>query len=180
MITKTAAASPLAAAFQAALADHPAAPPPGADAFLRAITADYRPEELPGISLADLAAQAASFWTFANAAGADAPAIRTKPVLGADAEQVATVVEIVQPDAPFLVDSVMAEIIEAGAGVLAMFHPIIETATGRRSTIQVWIEPLGEDRVPHLEAGLRATLADVRLADGSSGLDAVDFSFWLI
>ncbi|HEY2708931.1 MAG TPA: NAD-glutamate dehydrogenase [Caulobacteraceae bacterium] len=168
MITKsptTLDASPLAAAFLAALPGRPTAMPPGAEAFLAAISADYRPEELQGVSLADLGARAAGLWAFVHAASGDEPAIRISalPAAAGD-EPIAEIVEIVQPDAPFLVDSVMGEMIEAGAGVLAMFHPVVDTAAGRRSTIQVWIEPLGEDRAPLLEAGLRATMADVRLA----------------
>ena len=78
--------------------------------------------------------------------------------------------EIVQPDAPFLVDSVMGELVDAGADVLAMFHPVVETEAGRRSTIQVWLEPMGEEpRAALIEAGLRATLADVRLAVADFG-----------
>src|SRR6185312_16241685 len=122
--------------------------------------ADYRPEELPGVPPAELARRAADLWSFAHAAKSDKPAIRMRPAIAGDG------VEIVQPDAPFLVDSVMAELVDAGASVLAMFHPVIETKAGRRSAIQVWIEPIGEDRAPRIEAGLRATLADVRLAVG--------------
>jgi glutamate dehydrogenase len=91
--------------------------------------------------------------------------IRIRPARAADGRELgAELVEIVQPDAPFLVDSVMAELVDAGADVMAMFHPIIETPTGRRSAIQVWIEPVGEDRAPRLAQGLAATLADVRVA----------------
>jgi len=168
MITKThpaANAAPLAAPFLAALSGKPDTPPPGVEAFLSAIAADYRPEELPGVSLADLAGRAASFWTFARAAPANEPAIRVGPALAADGRELgADLVEIAQPDAPFLVDSVMGELIAAGAGIMAMFHPVIEIAARRYSTIQVWIEPVGEEGWPRLIDGLKATLADVRLA----------------
>jgi glutamate dehydrogenase len=164
MKSPIAPSSPLVSAILKELPDQKRSPP-GAEAFLTAIAADYRPEELAGISLTDLASKAAAFWTFAQAARGPDPAIRISHLTHAS-EPVADVVEIVQPDAPFLVDSVMGKIIDAGAAVLAMFHPIIDTPEGRKSTIQVWIEPMGEDRAPHLQAGLRATLADVRLAVG--------------
>src|SRR5271169_4813321 len=45
-----------------------------------------------------------------------------------------------------------------------MFHPLIETPQGQRSAIQVWLAPVGEDRAEAIVAGLKATLADVRLA----------------
>jgi glutamate dehydrogenase len=159
------AVAPLAAAFLAALPDHPTSLPPGAEAFLAAIAADYRPDELAGVSLAELGRRAAELWAFANAYEGSEPAIRLVTATHPDGGGLeAELVEIVQPDAPFLVDSVMGDLIEAGAVVMAMFHPVAETKSGRRSAIQVWIEPMGEDQVPRLEAGLRATLADVRLA----------------
>jgi len=70
MLSKTHAAAadaraPLMTAFLAALPDHPATPPPEADRFVAAFAADYRGDELPGVSLADLAGQAASLWAFA-------------------------------------------------------------------------------------------------------------------
>ena len=159
--------APLEAAFLAALPGRPERPPPGADAFLKAIAADYRPDELPGVSAADVAARAAGLWSFAQASAGDRPEIRVSAATGADGKPLGVdLVEIVQLDAPFLVDSVMGEVVAAGAGILAMFHPVLETAAGRRSTIQVWIEPMGDEAWPHLAEGLRATLADVRLAVG--------------
>ncbi|HZZ90708.1 MAG TPA: NAD-glutamate dehydrogenase, partial [Caulobacteraceae bacterium] len=164
MIIKTdpvAGAAPLEAAFLGALPGRPGALPAGAEAFLQAIAADYRPDELPGVSVAELGAHAASLWRFAQEHAGAAPAIRIRPA-GRDHE--AEVVEIAQPDAPFLVDSIMGELVAAGASILGMFHPVIEAADGRRSAIQVWIEPIGEEAAPHLIEGLQSTLADVRLA----------------
>src|SRR3984957_5855245 len=158
-------AAPLEAAFLSALPARPDKLPAGAEAFLKAIAADYRPVELPGVRAADVAARAAGFWVFAQAATKPEPVIRIGAAAAADGKALdADLVEVVQPDAPFLVDSVMADLIAAGASILAMFHPIIENAGGRRLTIQVWIEPMGEEAWPHLEQALRATLADVRLA----------------
>ncbi len=155
----------LAAAFWSALGASNGTPPPGAAAFLAAVETDYRPEELPGVGAAELGARAADLWAFAAAETGPEPAIRIRAARAADgAELGAELVEIVQPDAPFLVDSIMGELVDFGADVLAMFHPIIDGPMGRRSTIQVWIEPLGEDRSPALAQRLAATLADVRQA----------------
>jgi len=171
------AKAPLLSAFLKALPERAAGPPAASDveAFIEAIAADYKPEELPGVTLADVAHRAAELWTFAQGAMGAEPAIRVVAATSAVGEDLgAEVVEIVQPDAPFLVDSVMSELIEAGASVLAMFHPVVETADGRRSAIQVWIEPMGEERGPAIVAGLTATLADVRIAvvdfDAMTGL----------
>src|SRR5271167_1366148 len=98
---------PLVAAFLAALRSGGVASPAEA-AFLAAIAQDYRPEELPQVTLTELGWRAAQLWSFAAGEVGPEPAIRVVPAtdeggrtLGAD------LVEIVQPDAPFLVDSVM-------------------------------------------------------------------------
>jgi glutamate dehydrogenase len=155
----------LAAAFLAALPEHPTDPPPGALEFLQAIEADYRADELPSVGVAALAYRAAELWRFAHEAGGAEPAIRITPATAQDGSGLgADLVEIVQPDAPFLVDSVMEDLIDSGACVLAMFHPVLSVDQGWRSAIQVWIEPMGAEEWPHVIESLRRTLADVRLA----------------
>jgi len=157
--------APLAAAFLAALPGSPTAIGPAAAGFLHSIARDYRFEELAEVSLGDLGVRAAAFWTFANEFVGPEPAIRLLAATGRDGASLsADLIEIVQPDAPFLVDSVMGELVDAGVTVLAMFHPIIEVAGAKRSTIQVWLEPVGEDRAAALVEGLRSTLADVHQA----------------
>ncbi|HEY3798165.1 MAG TPA: NAD-glutamate dehydrogenase [Caulobacteraceae bacterium] len=173
MLSKThaAAAQALAPLTEAFLAALPAeTTPPGADAFLAAIAADYRADELPGVGVAELGRRAAALWAFATAPLDGPLSTRVLGAVSAAGEDLgAQVVEVVQPDAPFLVDSVMADLIDAGAQVLAMFHPIIEVGGQRRSVIQVWIEPMGAERAPHLVAGLETTLAEVRLAVADFG-----------
>jgi glutamate dehydrogenase len=133
--------------------------------FIQAIAGDFRPDELPQAPIAYLGQRAAEFWSFATNASAPWPAVRLIPATAADGTSLgADLLEIVQPDGPFLVDSVMGEVVDSGANVLAMFHPLIETAGGRRSAIQVWLEPLAEPRIPALIASVKATLADVRVA----------------
>jgi len=84
--------------------------------------------------------------------------------------------EIIQPDAPFLVDSVMGEIAEQGLSVRAMFHPIVEVGRDkagarsgeaiahRESMILVVMDKVGADREAALIRGVKAVLADVRAA----------------
>ncbi|HEX4095986.1 MAG TPA: hypothetical protein VHX64_04615, partial [Caulobacteraceae bacterium] len=117
------AKAPLLSAFLKALPNAAAGPPQDEaahiDAFVEAIAADYKSEELPGVSLADVAHCAAELWTFAQSSVGSGPAIRVTPAKSAVGEDLdADLVEIVQPDAPFLVDSVMGELIEAGASVM--------------------------------------------------------------
>ena len=160
----------LTKALQAELRDDPAAA--GAKAFARQATEDAQPDELPELSAADLARNLADFWRFAARRRGRTPQIRIAPATGADLDRL----EIVQDDAPFLVDSVMGEIADQGLSVRAMFHPLIEvqrdrggerTDTGtirRESMIQAVLENIGPDRERALIDGVKATLTDVRAA----------------
>ena len=75
------------------------------------------------------------------------------------------VLEIVQPDAPFLVDSVMGELADAGLEVRGMAHPVVSRSAGRKtSMILALLAPVGEDRRAALLGGIKATLSDVHAA----------------
>ena len=147
----------------------------GADAFAAQAAADARPEELAELTPSEIAANLADFWTYGARRRGRAAQIRIAPVIG---EQAAGLdkLEIVQDDAPFLVDSIMGEIADQGLSVRAMVHPVIEVArerTGERggagkvrreSMVQVILDPIGPDREAALVAGVKETLADVRAA----------------
>jgi glutamate dehydrogenase len=133
--------------------------------FLAQIAGDLAAEELPPVSDDDLAAMFADFWRFAEASAGRDPAIRLRRWLDADQRDLGRdLLEIVQNDRPFLVDSIMGQVAEAGLPVRAMFHPIAEIAGQRRSLIQVHLDPVGEDRAQPLIDAVSATLADVRTA----------------
>ncbi|MBT9473731.1 MAG: NAD-glutamate dehydrogenase [Pseudomonadota bacterium] len=146
---------------------------PAAHAFIAQAAEDAAPDELPELPTKALAALAADFWAFAATRKGAAPVIRLAPIDGAPMLER---LEILQNDAPFLVDSIMGEIADQGLSVRAMFHPVVEVArdrkgarvadgeTRRESMIQVILERVGSDREAALVAGLRATLADVRAA----------------
>jgi len=166
------AGTALIRAFMAAIGDDPAKDE--ARSFAAQVAEDASPDELPELSNAELAQNLADFWRFGERRRGRAPTIRITGALGRRAEL--DRLEIVQDDAPFLVDSVMGEIAEQGLSVRAMFHPIVtvrrdragvrgETGAPRReSMIQVIVDPVGADREAALIRGLRATLADVRAA----------------
>jgi len=156
------AAGPLADAFRRHIARQTLSQD-GADDFIASVLGDYRPEELPGLGVEALAAALAGFWAFAQAWDGGAPIVRITPRVTWDGEA-ADVLEIVQRDAPFLVDSVMGEVSDARASVRAMFHPMVAANGRRTSMIQVWMEPLSESRHDGLIQGVRAALADVRAA----------------
>ena len=113
----------LEAAFDQALTDRP--PGAGRDDFLARVLEDFRPGELTEVTPADIGCVLASFWRFAEERREDAPTVRLVRARGTGGRDLKLdVLEIVQPDAPFLVDSVMGEVAEAGAEVRAMFHPV--------------------------------------------------------
>ena len=133
--------------------------------FITQVLEDYRPEELPDVGAADFATVLASFWRFAQSHGDEGPHVRMATARTADGRELEIdLLEVVQRDAPFLVDSVMGEVSEAAATVKAMFHPVIGEGPARRSMIQVWLEPMAESRRAALREGVAGAIADTRVA----------------
>ena len=159
----------LTAAFMASLESQtggPAPSSPEAAEFLSQVLADYRPAELPGVGTADLGAVLAGFWHFAEAFEGQEPRMRLIPARGVGSGLLdLDVLEIVQSDAPFIVDSVMAEVAEWGVEIQAMFHPLLGQGDARRSMIQVWLAPVGAARRARLVEDLKVTLSDVHTAN---------------
>ena len=148
-------------------------------AFIDQLEEDLSSDDIAGLTPEDLAALALDFWRFAGQRAGAGPDVRLTAALGAggrDLELLA--LQIVQDDAPFLVDSVMGEITEGGYVVKAMFHPVVDVGRdpdGRRlesedgplrreSMIMVLVEPVGADRAAALVQGVLAVLADVHAA----------------
>lgn len=163
----------LVRAVTSAIGDHSQAA--AARAFAEQAGADALTDEVPELSAAELAENLADFWRFGERRRGRAASIRIAPVIGTRHAGLDRL-EIVQDDAPFLVDSIMGEIADQGLSVRAMFHPIVtvqrdraglrgETGTPRReSMIQVILDPIGADREAALVRGVKETLADVRAA----------------
>jgi glutamate dehydrogenase len=152
-------------------------------AFLEQALEDYVDDETPDLSPADFAAALADFWRFGEQRAAGSPPlIRLRAGQGAQGRPLAyDFLEIIQDDRPFLVDSVMGELAEAGALVKAMYHPIVRLEREDRglrkvqgdrhceSMILVVLEPLGEDRREPLLKAVDEVLADVRAAVDDHG-----------
>src|SRR5690606_37699559 len=68
---------------------------------------------------------------------------------------------VIQDDRPFLVDSVMGELAEAGVSVRSLFHPVNTEEGGRESTIIVVLDPLPQERRDALGEAMAQTLTDV-------------------
>ena len=133
--------------------------------FVARVLADYRPDELPGVTVGDLARVLADFWRFGEAHRGPDPSARLARAIGdGDRDLGLDVLEIVQPDAPFLVDSIMGEVGEAAGGVKAMFHPIVGRGDGRVSMIQIWLAPVGAERRADLIEKVLGAVDEVRAA----------------
>ena len=149
--------------------------------FIGQVSADAAPDELECIGAQPLADIAKRFWQAAETYLGPAPRLDCQPVKLANGPGAA--LTIIQPDAPFLVDSVMAAVAQTGAGVQALFHPVIavardrgghrqdvETADARReSMILILLNALDDDQVTALLAHLALALTDVYLAVGDHG-----------
>jgi glutamate dehydrogenase len=151
--------------------------------FLEQALEDYIADETPELTPEDLAAVLADFWKFGEVrqAGSE-PLMRLLRAQGADGRPLNyDLLEIVQEDAPFLVDSVMGELGEQGVSVRAMFHPVLtlerygqglRRAHGdkhRESTILVVLDRVGAERRAAVLDGVRSALADVRVAVADFG-----------
>ena len=163
-------------AFAAALGRDPLSPEE--NAFAAQVLADAHAEDLPDeLSPVDFAAVLAGFWRFAEVRQGRAPQIRLHPAVGADGRALPLdVLEIVQDDAPFLVDSVLGELSGRRLELKGMVHPVIAISRddkGRRqpdpqgqreSLILVLLAPVGEDRRAAVLEGVAGALADVHAA----------------
>ena len=145
--------------------------------FLEQALEDYIDDETPELGPEDLANVLAEFWRYGETRPPKAgPMIRVRPALCVAGKSLTyDLIEIIQDDAPFLVDSVMGELGEQGVSVRAMFHPVLSVARSskgkrggagnlRESTILVVCDPLGDERREAVVTGLKASLADVRMA----------------
>ena len=146
-----------------------AAGPPGIaqTSLLEQVIEDYEADETPELNLNDLAVLLNNAWTQASQRAAGSSALVTvSPLTGSDGRATGyDQVLILQDDAPFLVDSVLGELADAGVTVRAFYHPIVEVAAGRRdSMIILIIDPLPQERRDVLGEGLAAAMADVRAA----------------
>jgi glutamate dehydrogenase len=134
--------------------------------FVEQLVEDYAPADLPQLTVADFAALALDLWTFCAAHPApEAPAMRLAEARGEGGRALGLdVLQIVQGDRPFLVDSVMGELVDRGLAIRAMMHPVIEGRGAARSVIAVLMDPLDEDQRAAVLDALKTVLADVYVA----------------
>src|SRR4026209_175338 len=104
-----------------------------AEQFERLYYAEVDPEELAARSARDLAGAAASHLDFARRFSSGKPKIRAyNPTPAQDGwHSTHTVVEIVNDDMPFLVDSVTMEVNRQGLTLHLVIHPVLRTHRNR-------------------------------------------------
>ena len=145
-----AASARIAAAGKLLRGDKSEAP----DDFAKLLFGRGDPEDLIGYEAKELAALASAAWSFLAVRKPGAPKIRFQPAPDGEHLKSISVLEIVNDDMPFLVDSVMGELTEHGLAARMIVHPILE---------------IERDKAGKLKAAPKA--------EASSGKDAVRESF---
>lgn len=167
--------SPQDPRHQALIAAYGAMPGPEAD-FVQQLAYDWAADEVVHVTPQALAEIAKRAWQVSEQYKGPEPRLDYQACdLGGRAS---AALSIIQPDAPFLVDSVMVALAQAGATVQALFHPVVAVsrgsdglrldrlgaATSRESVIVIVLDALGPDQVEGLLNDLTLALSDVRLA----------------
>ena len=147
--------------------------------FLTSILDDFDADELTGLDIADINTAIAGFWAYGAERSPARTLRRITPLLTAAGQPTGyDVVEIIQTDSPFIVETVMGELIDQGASIRSMFHPVVNLdrdASGQRvngvgaqslkeSMMLVFIERLPAERHDTLVKGLDDSLTDLHLA----------------
>ncbi|MGA9081153.1 MAG: NAD-glutamate dehydrogenase, partial [Pseudolabrys sp.] len=141
------------------------------------------PEDVVRYGADDIATLAEHAYDFIAERAPGAPKIRceTLPLAASGDRKSISVIEIVNDDMPFLVDSVMGEIADRRLDVRLVAHPLFgvrrngnklialgspDTAEGKReSFIHIHLVPIADERVRHeLIGALETVLGEVRLA----------------
>jgi glutamate dehydrogenase len=147
-----------------------------AEAFVRAFYRRMSGDELPQHSVDGWAALAADFLEFARARKPRTALVRLfNPSMKTHGwESAHTVVQIVNDDMPFLVDSVTMALAEIGIGVHVLGHPVVRFTRDRagkllavgegapESLMHLEIDRQAIDAMPAIEERLHGVLADVR------------------
>jgi glutamate dehydrogenase len=152
--------------------------------FVAALFAHAVPDDLMRYDPRQLAELAADAWTLLTVRKPGVPKIRleTPGLPGHERLRADSVLEIVNDDMPFLVDSVLAELAERGIDVRFVVHPVLtverddtgrliafkgaKLASGalRESVIYIHIERIDEEaRRAEIVEAIERVLADVRL-----------------
>jgi glutamate dehydrogenase len=174
---ETAARALVAQAGAALRERRPTVPP----TFVSQLYARAVPEDLVRCAAADLAQLAERAWDFLRQRQPGVPKVRCETVtLQSTGEpRSISVVEVVNDDMPFLVDSVMGELADRKLTVRLVAHPVFgvqregeklaalgtrDAHPTRESFIHIHLDPLEQQACAELVSAIDTVLAEVRLA----------------
>src|SRR6516165_3890969 len=153
--------------------------------FTAALFSHAAPEDLMHYDPRQLAALARAAWALLVLRKPGTPTIRIESsaqVAGLRNVRGASVLEVVNDDMPFLLDSVLAELAEHGLTIRFVVHPVLSVARDadgrlaafkgthgasvalRESFIHIHLDPIDEARRAEIIAGIERVLAAVRAA----------------
>src|SRR5437868_7553888 len=156
------------------------------DSFLALMFAGVPGEDLARYEPREIAELAEAAWQFLQQRKAGAPKIRfeSRPgPMGAERIRAVSIIEMINSDMPFLLDSVMAELTQQGVDVRLVLHPIFTVerdhagtligfrgdgpavgAAQRESFIHIHVERIEDEaRQTEIVQAIEAALADVRV-----------------
>jgi glutamate dehydrogenase len=152
------------------------------DAFVGLMFARAAPEDLVRYHADELATLAREAWAFLSLRKPGAPKIRIESPPAGERLKSISVIEIVNDDMPFLVDSVMGELTERGLDICLVAHPVLavkrdkagrlaappaearrESGEIRESFIHIHVERIDDaQRQEEIVQALQQVLAEVR------------------
>ncbi len=153
-----------------------------APAFVARLYGRTVPEDVVHYGAADLAELAERAWDFLTDRKPGSPKIRCETVRlpGAGEPRALSVVEILNDDMPFLVNSVMGELADRKMSIRLVAHPVFgvrrdgeklvalaapdAAQSARESFIQIHLDPLDAAACPNVVKALGNVLSEVRLA----------------
>jgi glutamate dehydrogenase len=120
--------------------------------FIKNLYQNASPEDLTSQPVDELYAAALSLWKFGEQRDKDAIKIRVfNPTLEEHGWQSShSVIQVIVQDMPFLLDSITANLLEAGMDIYLLVHPIMETKRNQKGVISE-NGPAVSESVMHIE-----------------------------
>src|SRR3954447_17752697 len=142
------------------------------DDFVALLFGRGAPEDLVTYEAAELAALARDAWAFVATRKAAAPKIRFEQPKAADGERLKSisVIEIVNDDMPFLVDSVMAELTERGLAPRLVVHPILAVSRDKAGRLTSARAEAGRNKDETRESFIHVHVARVEDAERATAV----------
>ncbi|HVZ30567.1 MAG TPA: NAD-glutamate dehydrogenase [Asticcacaulis sp.] len=150
-------------------------------AYLAHILEDYDLEELPDVGIGELNAVIADFWALGETRALPQTLKRIMPLTTrAGGVTRYDLVQLIQTDSPFIVETVMGELIDQGVSIRSMFHPVVTVwrdGDGKRlvqsgkpedavkeSMMLIFVERQPSGHHAQIQAGIDESLNDLKLA----------------